>query len=90
MLATGAGLDGVVMLIIWTKPSCVATRAYVEDPVVSVAMPRGSRRARPAALLTCATGDGLDGVVMLIIWTPWSADAETRAYVEESIVTVVT
>ena len=87
MDATGAGLEGSVMSIIWMPPVLDATMAYAEDPTVNVAMPYEPRRATAEAALMCAVGAGLEGVVMSIIWTP--AAAVTSAYVEEPTVAVV-
>ena len=89
MDATGAGLEGSVMSIIWMPPELDVTMAYVEDPTVNVAMPNAPWRATSEAALMCAVGAGLEGSVMSIIWTPSSAVAVTSAYVEEPTVTVV-
>ena len=87
---TAAGLEGFVMSIIWTPSSAYdATRAYVEAPIVTAAIPHApaSSSNPPSPSVTDAVAAGLEGSVTSIIWTPSSAYDATRAYVLAPIVT---
>ena len=89
--AAGLGLEGSVMLIIWMPSWNAATMAYVEEPIVKATMPSGYSSLSNPPLPSCAnaTESGLEGSVMLIIWTALSCCTVTRAYVEEPMVAVV-
>ena len=89
--AAGLGLEGSVMFIIWIPSRNAATMAYVEESNVTTAMLSGYSSLSNPPLPSCAnaTESGLEGSVMLIIWTALSCCAVTRAYVEEPMVAVV-
>ena len=86
-----SGFSGSVMSIIWTALSLSAmTKAYVEEPIVIVVMPQGPLRlGKLEPSVAVAVAVGFSGSVMLIIWTPSSYRAATRAYGVPLMVTVV-
>ena len=90
--AVAVGFLGSVILIIWTPLSAFeATRAYVEGPMVVVVISRAPLSSvKPFwPSVTAAVAVGFLGSVILIIWTPSSRYAVTRAYVKGPMVAVV-
>ena len=80
--ATAVGLEGFVMSITCTPPSVAdATKAYVEEPIATAAIPRAPASSSNPSLssLTDETATGSEAFVMSIIWTPLSYSDATRA-----------
>ncbi len=82
-------------MIIWTPLSdSPATMAYIDEPIVTMAMPDAPASSSkvppelPSPSVTVNTAVGDAGSVISIIWTALSLEAVTRAYVDESILTV--